>query len=231
MIAKKRILLLSVTLLVFQVFCPVTQADFLPDNLTLTVDMGGVNRTLNLNRRSFRTPGFVVRTWQSGTGYSTTPSPEVRSYRGTCTEESNVLVCAQIYPNGTMDLGAFNHEWGKGWYWRAFTVDVSSQLPPASIWLSGGPSNTLSGVNYTPYVADPGTNPSGSGEPVKQSAAPSSSYFPPSGGFAEIEFVMDIINPQWVGMTNERQACMQDITMAVWPRRIRFEFLRHGVGT
>ncbi|WP_346187454.1 cadherin domain-containing protein [Rubritalea halochordaticola] len=100
----------------------------LPDSLKLTVTVNGVQKTLNLHRRSIRGANFAVRVWDQTSGYSTLPTvPEVRTYRGTVEEDPNTLVCASINNSDVISAQFFDLSKGKG---RSAWINeqVSAQL-------------------------------------------------------------------------------------------------------
>ena len=72
-----------------------------PDNMTVTVTVSSQPKTLVLHRYSTRASTFRLQTWTAGGGYVTVPvPPEVMSYRGSVSNEPNVIVTASLRPSG-----------------------------------------------------------------------------------------------------------------------------------
>ncbi|YCM46919.1 LamG-like jellyroll fold domain-containing protein (plasmid) [Verrucomicrobiaceae bacterium 227] len=135
----------------------------LPDDLTLSVQVDGNTRTLNLSKYSQRAANFVYYTWSAPTADAentgvyvedTANAPQVRTFRGTVAEEPNTLLMASIRPGNKLYVSAFDHLRGRGHIWTLDNVDITAQLATAT------PGN--------PY-------------PVR-----------PTGGFAEMELAIDI---------------------------------------
>lgn len=176
----------------------------LPDTLNLTVTVNGQTRHLNLERRSVRAADYTFYTWTTAGGYvAMAPAslPEVRTYRGTVTEEPNTLVCAVVRPNGRLYANAFI---GKGHWWQLSNVDVSSQLGlpglAATAGLEEAPSSDGALVSVPPSAVDQtcdceqcrGGVDSGLPEFTLSAVNTSPSVIPPAGGIQRFEYAMDL---------------------------------------
>ncbi|MFT5495913.1 MAG: hypothetical protein ACI9TH_001310 [Kiritimatiellia bacterium] len=180
-------------------------AQLLPDNLTLNVVVDGNARTLNLYKRSPRPDtGFEMRFWTTAGGYAlatTNEIPEVRTYRGTVTEEPNTIVIVGVQLDGRADVTAFQ---GKNYWFELSNYDVSAQLP-AGTWSFAGAAlrarpaadssedsvaseghihTDACGCNDVPLPDDLSTLRA-------RAVAPPSSYFPPVGGVKSFEYAVD----------------------------------------
>lgn len=112
--------------------CLAPKAVALPDDVkfTITASITGVSttQTLNLHKRSARTSDFTLLTWDAANGYVVvSPTPEVRTYRGTVSENPNALVIASINASNVMSVSCFDRVANHNTLWTA-TVNVSSQL-------------------------------------------------------------------------------------------------------
>lgn len=100
----------------------------LPQDLKLTVSADGQTQTLNLHKRTARTGDFILYTWDAANGYQIQPTPEVRTFRGTVTENPNALVIAFIDTNGKLTAHCFDREYAQNQRWKLSAVDVTAQL-------------------------------------------------------------------------------------------------------
>src|SRR6478752_2982083 len=110
------------------IFCAIiSPAHALPDNLKLVVSTSEGSQTLHLHKRTARPANGTIYRWSSAGGYVPI-TPEVRTYRGTCTENPNAIILAAIDGNNKVKVRCIDMEWGHNFRWETGWVDVSSQL-------------------------------------------------------------------------------------------------------
>lgn len=109
--------------------CVAANATPLPDDVQLTVTSPeGQTQTLNLHRRSVRASTFDLKTWDSTNGYvNVTPTPEVRTFRGTVSENPNALIYASIDTNNLLRAYCFDMDYSQNARWY-MSADVNAQL-------------------------------------------------------------------------------------------------------
>ncbi|MCW1923891.1 Ig-like domain-containing protein [Luteolibacter arcticus] len=144
----------------------------LPDDVLLKVTVSGTTKTLNLHKRTTRAKDFKLFVWDATNGYKETPSPEVRTFRGTVTEDPNALVVATIDSKNIVRAYCFDMEQTPNTLWYA-KDEVASQLadprtpspmPPQAVAAPRGGSGGL------PLIGP--KLPAGTSAPVGDAGAP-----------------------------------------------------------
>ena len=105
----------------------ISQSTHLPENIKLNLTVDNETKTLHLYKADARSDNFRVLRYDSN-GYSEiSPTPEIRTYRGTISENPNATVYASIDDNGIIRAKCFDHQKGHGYLWTK-TSDVSNQI-------------------------------------------------------------------------------------------------------
>lgn len=157
----------------------------LPVSFAVTVDKGGGETVeLNLTQHSVRSSDYLVRSWDTVSGYveehsQTNQVLEVRTYRGHVTENPNELVVAVVLPGDVMN--AEGHI-GKGRAWSVSGIDVSSAL-------GNGPAGTPPAFTPPTPTAAPTNGYDYGLMPVQQ-------YLPPTQIY-KVHPVFDITSKQY----------------------------------
>lgn len=122
MIKKIRFLLLILSIAFNSAF-----SQNLPDSIQIVVSVSQETQTLQLYKANARGKDFKVYTYDNGNYTLVTPTPEVRTYRGTVAENPNAIVFASIDLGGTLRAKCIDMEAGHGFYW-SITKNVSNQI-------------------------------------------------------------------------------------------------------
>ena len=154
----------------------------LPDDLKLVVSTPVGNQTLNLHKRTARGTGGTIYKWSSAAGYEVI-TPEVRTYRGTVTENPNAIVLAAIDGSNRVKVRCIDMEWGHNFRWETGWVDVSSQLATPDTNPAPMPAQAVA----PPLNGTPG--PAKIGPKVPTGTAPNGV---PYGSIVEFELGMDL---------------------------------------
>lgn len=118
----------------------VSQSTHLPENIKINLTVDNETKTLHLYKADARSDDFKVIRYDSN-GYSEiSPIPEIRTYRGTISENPNAIVYASIDDNGIIRAKCFDHQKGHGYLWTK-TSDVSNQIV--------APQNPNNDINQT----------------------------------------------------------------------------------
>jgi len=152
-------------------FAATATATTAPDDVqfTVTATINGVptTQTLNLHKRTARTSDCKVLTWDSVNGYvQVTPTPEVRTYRGTVSENPNALVIAGLNSVGYLNIHCFDGVFSQNELWYA-NVNVTSQLgspatpAPMPAQTVAAPKNGSTGPALVGSKVPTGTAPNG----------------------------------------------------------------------
>ena len=127
-------------------------AHALPNDLKLVIPTSEGTQTLNLHKRTARSAACVIYQWSSAGGYVPI-TPEVRTYRGTITENPNAIVIASIDGDNKLNARCIDMEWGHNVRWEVVSLDVASQLTvpdtnpaPMPAQVVGAPVNGTSGI-------------------------------------------------------------------------------------
>lgn len=154
----------------------------LPNSLKVQVTAAGQVQTLNLHKRTARSANCKFLTWDSQNGYQEAPLPEVRTFRGTVSENPNALVIAAIDENNRITAAMIDRVYSHNIRWAVSNVDVSSQLS-TPVAAAPMPSQTIA----NPRSGSTGTPKVGFKVPTGTSST-GVSY----GGFAEFEVGLDL---------------------------------------
>jgi autotransporter-associated beta strand protein len=212
--------------------CFIAKAAPLPDDLRVTVTAENQTQTLNLHKRTCRASTFELLTWDDTNGYqSVTPAPEVRTFRGTITENPNAVVYASIDTNNLIRAYCFDMDNNHNSRWYV-VADVSSQLG-SPVTPSPMPAQTI------------GSPRSGSTGPVKVGRKVPTGMSPPVGlpavamnygELAEFELAVDVnqdvYNSTNVGQSVDNTLCAIEINLMIFEQiMLRTSLIRTVIPT